>query len=46
LAALIVAAVVVVIAGLLLCLMAIIIGLDLLFMGDAMAVIHGLFSLF
>ena len=37
---------VVVVAGLLLCPAAIIIGLDLLLMGVAMAVIHGLFSLF
>jgi hypothetical protein len=46
LAVLIVGPLVVVVAGLLLCLAAIIIGLDLLFMGIAMAVIHGLFSLF
>jgi hypothetical protein len=37
---------VVVVVGLLLCLAGIIIGLDLLFMGVAMAVIHDLFSLF
>lgn len=46
LAVVIVGPLVVVIGGLLLCLAAMIIGLDLLFMGVAMAVIHGLFSLF
>jgi Zn-dependent protease with chaperone function len=45
LAVVIVGPLVAVVAGLLLCLAAIIIGLDLLFMGVAMAVIHGLFSL-
>ena len=46
LAVLVVGPLIVVVAGLLLCLAAIIIGLDLLFMGVAMAVIHGLFSHF
>ena len=43
---LIVGPLVAVFAGLLLCLAAMIIGLDLLFMGVAIALIHGLFSLF
>jgi len=46
LAGLLVGPLLAVVAGLLLCLAAIIIGLDLLFMGLAMVVIHGLFSLF
>ena len=46
LAVLVVGPPVVVVLGLLLCLAGIIIGLDLQFMGVAMTVIHGLFSLF
>ena len=45
LAVVVVGPLIVVAAGLLMCLAGIIIGLDLLFMGVAMAVIHGLFSL-
>lgn len=45
LAVVVVGPLIVVAAGLLLCLAGIIIGLDLLFMGVAMALIHGLFSL-